>query len=92
LAIGQKPLGKWAWKYATAIWPDKMKATGRVYKADQQENAAEEFKRACKPKLGRVGHMTARPHRKGKGKQFCASDQNEHQCGDDTQQGAQVRR
>src|SRR5213594_2969056 len=28
--VGQKPFGKWNWKYATAISPARTKATGRV--------------------------------------------------------------
>jgi len=27
--VGQKPLGKWNWKYATAILPDSKNAVGR---------------------------------------------------------------
>src|SRR4028119_1732486 len=28
--MGTGPFGAWAMKYAAAIWPDRMKATGRV--------------------------------------------------------------
>jgi hypothetical protein len=32
LTVGQNDCGAWAWKYATAISPDRMNATGRVKK------------------------------------------------------------